>query len=64
MKHRYSYDSFAEYSEECIRGNRRGISNKRVCSRDIEGQLRKESVWFRTEESFCPEPRSAKGSAS
>ena len=24
MYHRYSYDSFAEYSEECIRGNRRG----------------------------------------
>ena len=36
--HRYRYGSFAEYPEECIRGNRRGTSNKRVCSRDIEGQ--------------------------
>ena len=44
MYHRYPYGSFAEYSEECIRGNRRGTSNKRVCSRDIEGQIRKESV--------------------
>ena len=24
-------------------------ANKRVWSKDIEGQLRKESVWFRTE---------------
>ena len=62
--HRYRYGSFAEYPEECIPGNRRGTSNKRVCGRDIEGQLRKESVWFRTKESFCPKPRSAKGSAS
>ena len=43
-----SYGSSAECLEECTRGNRRGTSNKRVCSRDIEGQLRKESVWFRT----------------
>ena len=38
----------AECLEECTRGNRRGTSTKRVSSRDIEGQLRKESVRFRT----------------
>ena len=37
MYHRYLYVSFAEFSEERIRSNRRGISNKRMCSRDIEG---------------------------
>ena len=31
-------------SEERIRGDRRGTSNKRMCSRDIERQQRKESV--------------------
>ena len=44
MYYRYPYVSFAELSEERIRGDRRGISNKRVCSRGIEGQQRKESV--------------------
>ena len=48
MYHRYPYGSFAEYSEECIRDNRRGTSNNRVCSRDMEGHLRKVSVWLRT----------------
>ena len=48
MYHRYPYGSFAEYSEEFIRDNRRGTSNKRVCSRDMEGHLRKVSVWLRT----------------
>ena len=39
MCHRYPYGgSSAECLEECTRGNRRGTSNKRVCSRDIEGQ--------------------------
>ena len=38
MCHRYPYGSFAECSEECIRGNRRDTSNKRVFSRDIEGE--------------------------
>ena len=37
MYHRYLYVSFAEFSEERIRGDRRGTSNKRVCSKDIEG---------------------------
>ena len=44
MYHRYLYVSFSKFSEERIRGNRRSTSNKRVCSRDIEGQQRKESV--------------------
>ena len=44
MYHRYHYVSFVEFSEERIRGDRRGTSNKRVCSRDIEGPQRKESV--------------------
>ena len=44
MYHRYPYVSFAEFSEERIRGDRRGASNKRVCNRDIEEQQRKESV--------------------
>ena len=38
MYRRYSYVSFADFSEERIRGDRRGTSNKRVCSRDIEEQ--------------------------
>ena len=43
--HRYSYVSFAEFSEERIRGDRiNNDRNKRVCNRDIEGQQRKESV--------------------
>ena len=41
MYHRYPYVSFAEFSEERIRGDSRGASNKRA---DIEGQQRKESV--------------------
>ena len=44
MYHPYPYVSFAEISEECIRGDRRVISNKRVCSKDIEGQQRKDFV--------------------
>ena len=44
MYHRYPYVSFADFSEERIRGDRRGTSNKHTCSRDIEGQQRKESV--------------------
>ena len=48
MCHRYSYGSSAECLEECTRGRmyRRGTSNKRVCSKDIEGQLRKEPFGF------------------
>ena len=38
--------------------------NKRVRSGDMEGQRGKESVWFRTKDSFCPELQSAKGLAS
>ena len=44
MYHRYPYVSYAEFSEERIRGDRRGISNKHVCSGDIEGQQKKEFV--------------------
>ena len=54
MCHRYPYGSSAECLEECTRGNRRDTSNKRACSRSIEGQLRKGSVWFRTKSHSAP----------
>ena len=55
MYHRYPYGSFAEYSEECIRSNRRGlVINARVVGMDIEGQQRKESVWFGTKRFILP----------
>ena len=54
MCHQYSYGSSAECLGECTRGSRRGTSNKRVCSRDIEGQLRKESIWFQTKSHSAP----------
>ena len=53
MYHRYSYGSFAEYWEEGIRGRMQPsrTSNKHVRSEGVEGQQRKESVWFRTKDS-------------
>ena len=64
MYHRYPYGPFAEYSEEIIRGNHDGhLTNVDVRSGDIGGQRRKESVWFKTEDSFRYEQRSAKGLA-
>ena len=39
-------------------------SNKRVRSANIEGKQRKESIWFRTKDSFCTELPSAKALAS
>ena len=44
MYHRFPYGSFAEYSEKCIRGNRRGLlTNARVVeiSRSNKGKNRR-----------------------
>ena len=60
MYRRYPYGSFAEYSEEWIRGNRRGLLiNARVVGIS-RGNKGKNLFGFESKDSFCPELRSAK----